>query len=79
VTLIFAVSIMMYSSSFVITTLDRFFSLQRKNTKVQLRKSLKLHLDVMDSQISLLRVSGTDIVDGNGKRIILKGVSQDVD
>jgi len=33
----------------------------------------------MDPQSSSLRVSGTDIVDGNGKQIILKGVSQDVE
>jgi hypothetical protein len=41
-------------------------------------KSLDLCLDIMASHNSLLLVSDTDIVDGNGKRIILKGVSQDV-
>lgn len=30
----------------------------------------------MASHSSLLRVSGTDVVDGNGKRVILKGVSR---
>ena len=31
----------------------------------------------MTSNSGLLRVSSTDVVDGNGKRVILKGVSGD--
>lgn len=64
---------MMYSGSCPATLSDRLFFLINPT-----EKSLWVRLDILDSQSSSLRVSGTDAVDCNCKRIILKGVSEEV-